>query len=493
MEERVTAERLAKTIKIGGYIVEAGAMLGFSVGIYLLFSRSLFSSLFRVGTSEVTTYFIGVFIPSFIILAIIGYLFVLPFGPKSFELSNVMSLCFMSFLVIVLSAFSILYLISLFGGLLVLVASIRMYTKPTFKTFSKRETFFLVETGAMLIAAFSTFFLLMQVASGFFQTYFTASYGAYPVYTLLMAVILSLVTFLGVPLFGSRGTSAGTSGTLGLAMTVLSFVFIIQNRYAVYNTSGFLGVAMMVLGFSLLVSGNLGYLWLFLSEIVATDVFSVSPLDRGRHCPYCGKVRWTDEQSTCSSCGRSLTWTPYAPYCSACGLLVPEDAKACPHCKEDLQSKRIYYYGQFERREAILDKAVEKLERQNTWTAKIQLRFLHGLKRITALAGRFGRTVVRINDRLSLTLQDVFMIGILCAFFNFLAFVITIRWDFVNIGYGYLTLGDFYGYPFEWLLIKGGGFPPVIIFWGALFQDIALYLLLAAVIVIAAEGLRRHF
>jgi hypothetical protein len=493
MEERGTAERLAKTVRVGGYIIEAGSIIGFSIGIYLLFSRSLFSSLFHIGSTEVTAYFIGVFIPSFIILAIIGYLLVLPFGPKTFELSTIMSFCFMSFLVIVLSAFSILFFVSLIGGMLVLTASIRMYTKPTFKTLSKRETFFMVEIGAMLIAAFSTLLLLMQVAPSFFQSYSTGSYGSFPVFTLLMAVVFSFLTFFGVPLFGSRGTNAGTSGTLGLVMTVLSFVFVIQNQYDVFSVSGFVGMAMLVLGFLLSAAGNLGYLWLFLSEIVATDVFSVSPLDRGGHCPYCGRARLIAEQTTCSSCGRSLTWTPYAPYCSSCGLLVPEGAKACPHCKEDLLSKRIYYYGQFERREAILDRAVEKLEHQRTWTARIQLRILHGLKGITALAGRFGRAVVRINDRLSLTLKDVFVIGILCAVFNFLAFIISNRWDFVDIGWGWLTYGNFYGYPFEWLLIKKGGFPLVDVFWGALLLDILLYSLLATVIVIVAEKLRRHF
>lgn len=493
MEEGDAARRLAKTTRLGGYLVAAGSILGFSIGTYLLFTRSILSGLLRVGQSEVTAYFIGVFLPSFIILAILGYLFVMPLGPKATEPSNIASFCIMSLAVIVLSAFSILYFVSLTGGFLVLIAAVRAYTKPPFKTLSKRETFFLVETGALLVASFSILFLLMQIVSGFFQTYSASAFGTYALQMLLVVAALSFLMSIGVPLLGSRGTRAGVCGTLGLTMTAITFVFVIQNQYAFFNISAFLGMAILLLGFSLLVSGNLGYLWLYLSETMTTDVFSVSPLDRGGHCPYCGRARLTAEQTTCSSCGRSLTWTPYAPYCSSCGLLVPEDAKVCPHCKEDLLSKRIYYYGQFDRREAILDRAVKKLEHQKTWTARIQLRILHGLKRPTTLAGRFVKIVLRINDRLSLTLKDVFVIGILCVVFNFLAFVIPNKWDWVNIGHGYLTVGSFYGYPFEWLLVKRGGFPLVDIFWGALLLDILLYSLLGTVIVIVAERVIRHF
>jgi len=490
MEEGDAAGRLTKTVKIGGYIIEAGSIVGFSIGIYFLFNHSIFSSLFRIGQSEVTAYFIGVFMPSFIVLAIIGYLFVMPLGPRKAELSNVVSLCVMSFLVIILSAFSILYFISLAGGFLVLTASVRTFTKPSFKTLSKRETFFLVEIGALLIASFSTLFLIMQISSSLFQTYSTSSYGTYTTYTLLIVVFLSFLTFFGVPLLGSSGTHAGVSGTLGLVTTVLSLVFIAQNQYAILNISALLGASMLFLGVSLSMIGNIVYLWLFLSEIVATEVFSVSPLDRGKYCPYCGSPRLIAVASLCSSCGRNLTWTPYAPFCSSCGLLVPKDAPTCPHCKEDLSSKRIYYYGQFQKDKTILDRATDKLSQQKTLRARIQSLILLGLKRIVGLVHRFGKLLTVVDEKLSLTLKDVVFIVILCFAFNFLSFIIPNRWDIVDIGYGYQTYGNFYGYPFEWLLVKRGGFPPVLIFWGALLLDILFYLLLAALVVTVIEKLR---
>jgi hypothetical protein len=306
-------------------------------------------------------------------------------------------------------------------------------------------------------------------------------------------VFLSFLTFFGVPLLGSRGTHAGISGTFGLATTILSFVFIVQNNYVFFSISALLGMAMLFLGVSLSMVGNLAYLGLFLSEIVATEVFSVSPLDRGKHCPYCGKSRSTAVETICSYCGRSLSWTPYAPYCSSCGLLVPSDAQTCPHCKEDLLSKRIYFYGQSERDRAILDRVTDKLGQQNTWTGRISMRIRPGPRIITAAIQKPGRFVASINERLSISLLDVALIVLLCFVFNLVSFISYVRVALVSIGYGWRTLAVYHGYPFEWLLVKLGGFPPTTIFWAALFLDIMLYLLLATVIVIVAEELRRHF
>lgn len=363
--ERETIGRLLNIVRVGGYFVAGGALVGFSVGVYLLFNRAIFSFVIRISQYEVMNYFLGVFMPSFAILIIIGYLFATTFGLKSADLSSVAPLCVLSLLCIVLSALSIFYFVSFIGGVLTLTWLIRAYTRPMFETLSRREAFFLVEVGAIFVASYSALFLLMWFVSNYFQTYVFGFYGSYSPYALLWVLVMSILMFFAIPLFGSRGTNAGWSGAFSLVMSVLSFLTIVQTRYVFLNAPAYIGVFMLVLGFILTLAGDLIYLRLFVTELRKPN--AIQPFLRlyyGKYCPYCGKPRLTVYETWCSHCGRSLMWTPDAPFCSSCGRLVPANAQTCPHCQEDLRSKRIYFHQKEAEEQAIANKLTTKLEKK---------------------------------------------------------------------------------------------------------------------------------
>jgi len=392
-----TTRKMSKIVNIGGYLVAGGAFFGFSLGAYLLYDRALFSSLNRISQLEAMGYFLGVFIPSFAVLVTVGYMFATTSSLKEVTLSKSGLLSVFSLLSMVLSALSVFYFVSFVGSFLASMALVKIHMKPTFKILSRREASFLVEMGAIFVASFSVLFLLMWLISNFFTTYglgFTLDYSPL---ALLLVTFLSLLMFFTIPLLDSRTTNAGLCGVCGLVMAVLSYLFILQNEYVFFNAAAYIGVLMLFVGSLSVLIGNLVYIAVFFferqdrawrkllfSELAEGDVGrGFLLLQRGRYCHYCGKLRSDAFQSWCSHCGRSLMWSPHAPFCSSCGRLVPSNVRKCPHCQEDFGNKRVY----FDLREAQERKVAGKLAagsmKGKSWTVNELVKILQVCKRLS--------------------------------------------------------------------------------------------------------------
>jgi hypothetical protein len=494
LEEEKTLGRPSEIVRIGGYLVAAGALVGFSLGVYLLFNRDLFSFLIRIAPFEILSYFLGVFIPSFVVLIVIGYLFATTSGLKNADLSNVLPLCVLSLLCMVLSALSVFYFISFLGGFLTLMVSMKAYARPSFRTLSNREAFFMVEMGALFVAASSVLFFSVWLLSNVFSTYPLGFYVSYSPIALLFVGFLSFFMFFVIPLWGSRGTNAGLSGALGLAMSVLSYLFAVQNQYAFFSATAYVGMFMLIIGFVLALGGELLFVRLFFSEPLTPAILTSSILQQGVFCPYCGKPRVTASQSLCSHCGRSLTWTPYAPFCSSCGRLVPANAETCPHCREDIRSKRIYFQLKDETEQVIATKVVAESTKKKSWLAKGLLKTWQTLRTIVQTFLSVTRFFNRLIERLSLTLKEAIFIVVLAYLFGFIAFIVYKRVEIPPITPGQY-LFYYYGFPLEWLQVKTMVSPAFVygveVEWISLILDVILYFSLSFALVYGVARWRR--
>lgn len=486
--------KLSEITKIGGYLVAGGALVGFSAGVYLLLNRALFSFFTRIAQFEVMSYFLAVFIPIFIVLIIIGYLFATTLEPKETGLTNAASLCVLSILCIVLSALSVFYLISFIGGFLILAASIKAYTKPTFKRLSTKEAFFLTEIGAIFVLSFSSLFLLMWLVSNFFETYAMGFLRSYSPHALLLVGVFAFLMFLAIPVWGSEGTNAGLCGAFGLSMTILSYLFVTQNRYVLFNTSAYIGIFMLVAGFAFALIGNLMYIRLFFYEPTASSATPASSLlYHGSYCPYCGKPRATPTQDLCSNCGRSLMWTPYAPFCSSCGRLVPTEVQMCPHCNEDIRDKRVYYNLTEAKNQAITSKLTTESMENKPWIIKDALKTFQRLRVIEKIVRSISKLMITVTDRLSLTFRETVIVILLTYLFGFISFVGYVRVEPSKI-VTYDALIFNYGFPLAWLQVKTLSIVyvyDVFVLWIPLVLDIVLYFFAALSIVYGIARLRR--
>lgn len=479
----------SEVIRICGYLIAGGALLGFTGGTSLLFNPELSSLFLEVSEFETLNYFLSVFTPSFVVLMIIGYVFIMVRRPKKSSLSNLAPLCLLSLVSLVLSALSIFYVLSFLGGLLSLVSLTKTLAKPSFRTVSDKEAFFLTELGALFVLSFSILFLFTVVLSGVLQTYVTSFQRNFVSFALVVGII-SFFVFLSIPLLGSGGTKVAVGGTLGLMTFTLTYLLLVQNGFAFLNASSYLGAILASIGLISALGGALIYVKeYFFPTVPMTDLASLF-LFQGKNCPYCGKPRETMAQTSCSNCGRSLMWTPYAPFCSSCGLLVPVGAQTCPHCKEDFVSKRTFFHKQFERDQATFDRVTTELKRQKSWAVKIPLLILLGLKKTIQVFQKAGRFLTGLNERLSLTLKDVVFIVILAYVLNFASFIAYVRVDIVKV-LVVTTPRVNYGFPLEWLRTKIVS-SVATIDWNALILDVLFYFLLATIIVTAIVKLRRR-
>jgi len=345
--------------------------------------------------------------PSFVVLVIIGYLFTTTSGPKGVNISELVPLCGLGLLSMVLSSLSIFYFISFIGGFLTLLASVTGFTKPTFKTLSREEASFLVEVGAMFVASASSLLVLMWLISDFFQTYALGLYVGYSPYPLLLVAILSLLVFFAIPFIDSRGKNTGWCGAFGLIMTIVSLLFVLQNRYSFLNATASLGFFLLAIGYISSLTGDLIFVRLFFTEVAEQPTILISsPLQQGKFCPYCGKPRDIIFQAYCNHCRRSLLWSPYAPFCPSCGQLVPSKAQDCPHCQENITDKRTYFRLQNAKEQAT----AERLVAESTKKKSFVVRSLSRMKGIIQPAGQ-----ARQSTRMSMALVDaVLIISITC-------------------------------------------------------------------------------
>ena len=445
-------------LRTGGYVVLFGIFVGVTIGVYTLFNPPLFPILINISQYEATLFFLGVYLPSFVIILALGYVFATIPKLEKLTLWRTTALCTLILLCLALSALSILNFLSFLGGVMVLTAVILAYTKPSFKAFWKREACFFVETGAILIASSSMLFLLMWVISRFLQTYSIGVYEAnysYP-YILLVIGILSLLTFFVTPSLCLHGHNRGLCGILSLTISVLSFVTIIQNQYVYFNLSAYLGAFLAGIGTILTLCGALIYIKLSLFEATSRPpLLEPSFLYQGKYCVYCGEPWIYPNQDFCSACGRNLKWKLKASFCPYCGRLVSEGLRNCPHCKEDILSLPIH----------VSLKKREEME----FVKRRRLGMLQSVLEI-------------LLEHTSVGLKRFVYIFILTYLFAFMSFALYIRHARIQ---GFLVLR--YGFPLEYLEVSALGRS---VTWAALILDFILYFLLAFSIVYGVTRLK---
>lgn len=494
MEEKDIGQ-LVELVKIGGYLVGGGALTGFSAGIYMLFDRALFSDIIQIAEFEVLSYFLIVFMPSFVFLIVMGYLLATTFRLKRITLSSVTTLCVLGLFSMVLSALSIFYFISFLGGFLTIAVLIRTYTKPMFNGLSHSLAFFLVEFGALFLASFSALSVLMWVVSDLFVTYAIGYFGSYSPIALLMVGALAFLLFLAIPLRGRRGTNAGLSGLLCFLVLFLAYLFVIQSRYVLFNASAYIGMTMLGVGFALVLIGGLMYARLFFSTPEIPFVPMTPTLLHGRYCPYCGAPRSTAVQTICSSCGRSMMWSPYAPFCSACGRLAANNVQACPHCGEDIGNKRAEFDLTVSKEYVVAQKVIAKSEKEPSKVTNTLFGIFRPLRTVKNGFLRTMRLFGLLIDRTNLTLREGVVVMILAYLFGFASFVGYVRVELTTLGTRPMAVLN-YGFPLEWLQVRSPVRPvfhvrDIVILWHWLALDMVLYFSAALLLVYGIQRLRR--
>lgn len=425
-----------RLIKTGGYLVLLGMFIGMTLEVYSLFNPPLFSIFNNISHYEAISFFLGLYMPSFIIIVAIGYVFATIPKLERFNLWRTATLCSLALLCLALSALSILNILSFLGGIIILMALISTHTKPTFKVFWKREACFFVETGTILMASSSMLFLLMLLISGFFRTYSAGVYEAsysYP-YFLLLMVVLSLLTFLLTPFLCLHGANVGLCGIIDLTMGVLSFITIIRNQYVYFHQSVYQGIFLAGIGTILILIGALTNFILFFSEI-PSPTLEPSSLYKGNYCPYCGE-RWVNADKVfCSTCGRNLFWKLEKSFCPYCGRLIIQDIENCPHCGEYVASLPVYISS----RKSEEEKSLMEMGKVGK-PGKLQ-------KTLDFLSKHANKTLARIE--LSFT-EEFPYLCVLISLFVFLSFFVCVRREVIVIGMDEYIVFH-YGFPLEWL------------------------------------------
>jgi hypothetical protein len=455
-----------KVMRVGGYALLAGILIGISFGVYALFNPHFFLAFFNISKYEATSLFLGMYLPSLVVIVGVGYMFATKSRLGSLSMRRTGVLCALVVLCLTLASLSIFNALAVFGGILALAAVVHAQTQPSFKVLWKREACFLVEIGSMLIVSASTFFLLMLALSKTLQTYSAGVYQvsySYP-YVLLGIAVLSSLTFVVTPLIGLRGSRTGVCGVLAFAVGVASFVAATQNDYVYSNPSVYQGFFLLGVGVAMTFAGALTYVKLSLSGELLPSPLNSSFVYKGGHCPHCG-ASWEDpNQHICSNCRQSLYSEQVISFCPHCGRLVQQDAKKCPHCGEDVTTLPVHV---------------------SVKTSKGK--------------GLFSR----ILDSLGLSLKEFVLILILLVLFNFVSYLGYVRTEATNQG---LTIISHYGVPLEWLqMISIGtstparsgrgtiiqyGLEGVGVAWAPLILDLTLYFLLAFAIVYGIARLR---
>jgi len=428
LEAATIEKKVSKVIRVAGLLILAGASIGTALGVYALLNPWLFSVFIDIGHSEATPFFLGFYLPSFVIIVALGYVFATTQRLERLDLWLVAPLSVLGLLCIVLSALLPFNILAFIGGLLALTAVIFAHTKPAFNTLWKREACFLVEAGSLLVASSSSVFLLMWFVSQFMPTYSAgfAGIGSKYLYALLIMEALSFLTFFAISHFCLRGPHTGFCGMLGLVAGVTFSVIAIQSKYFFINASTHLGAFLVVTGIASTLFGALIYVKLFLSQAASSAVLMPSLLFRGKYCPYCGEL-WSDPARTvCSSCGHSLKWKPEVPFCPYCGRLVSKGVQTCPHCKEDVGSRPVYY-------------SLRKLQKREMWSIKRE--------------SKMQRVLQAIDKYVPLTFKEFVYVVILTFALAFASFLGYIRAEpHPDPDYaGFLLVH--YGFPFEWLQI----------------------------------------
>jgi hypothetical protein len=460
----------SRFVRIGGYLILIGILIGVTMGVYALFNPPLLLLFINISQYDATAFFLTVYLPAFITIIAIGYLFATT--PKTMRLNSwrIGILCVLILLCFALSGLSVLNLLSVVGSFLVLVALLFAYAKPTFESLRDREACFLVQTGTILVSAGYILFLIMWSISAFLQTYSPGIYeatSAYP-YVLLGIGALSVVVFLATPALGFSRWNVGLSGLFSLAISILSFVVMIQNQYAFFNPSVYQGIILVSIGAIITFCGAATYIRLFLSRALLSPSMEPILLYNGKHCPYCGKLWKKPKEDTCKACGRKLDLKNKPSFCPYCGRQILQDSRHCSYCRNDIRSLPIY---------------------------------------VSLAKPETGGRISRVLEWIGLSLKELMAVVVATLAANFLSFIAYVRTEQIRIGYGYVNAGDMiqhYGFPFEWyqILLRLHHYTKsprdyyywigiaTYIDWVSLIVNLTIYFLMAYGIVYAIKRVR---
>jgi len=476
-------DQALKAVKVGGYLVLLSILLSVIFGVYtILFNPMIFANFIGISGYESRIFFLGVYLPSLVVIVAIGYIFATTPRLENLNLWHMASLCSLVILCLALSALSIFNILSFFGAIIILVAVVSAQTKPTFKALWKREACFLVEFGTVLTASSSLLFLLMFIISLFLQTYSVGATDLVHLVLLTVAEALSLTVFLLTVGMGLHGKNMFLYGAISLIAGTASFIITIQNTYLYFNLQGRQGVLLSIIGTILTFFGVAIYFKLALSEFLLTPTVEPSFIYKGKYCPFCGAL-WTNiKKDHCSFCGNNLFGTSPKAFCFHCGRLVAGDTRNCPHCLQRLGSLPVFISH-------LIEESEEKIPEKEAPPGRAQIiwdSFLERLKKVLI--------------RLDLSQKEFLYMGILTVVLIFVSMIIHVRVEMTakpdpRPYPRYEEWRFFYGYPLEWLELLRlriywfSNINDIRISWTALLVDLFLYSLSSLAIVYIATRL----
>jgi hypothetical protein len=187
-------------------------------------------------------------------------------------------------------------------------------------------------------------------------------------------------------------------------------------------------------------------------------------------------------------------WTPYAPFCVSCGRLIPTNASTCPHCRDDIRDKQVYFGLKDAQEQAIVDRLITESTKKKSWIMKGLLRISRMSQRVEKTLGTVNRCLNAFAERLALTLKEGVFIITLTSIFAFLSFIGYNRVELAKL-YTIDILIFHYGFPLEWLQVKVNPHPSHVfdvgILWASLLLNIMLYFFMSFALVYGATKLRR--
>ena len=457
-------------MRIGGYVLLAGILIGITLGVYSIFNPRFFLVFLNISEYEAPSFFLGMYLPGLVVIVVVGYVFASRSEPGVLKTRRAAVLCTLVVLCLTFASLSVFNTLAVVGGVIVLVSVVLAQTQPSFKVLWKREAGFFVEIGSMLIMSASMLFLLMLIISRFLRTYSPGVYSVssnYP-YVLMAIAAMSFLTFALTPFLGLKGSKTGLIAVLALVSSMSSSIAAIQNEYVYSNPAIYQGLLLLGIGVTMALIGGVAYLKLSLSGELLNASSDTSFTYKGRHCPYCG-VEWKDtRQHVCSNCNQNLYSEQRRAFCPHCGRLVHFFSGKCAHCGEDVSCLPMHIT----------------------------------LKPLKEKKGLFGR----ILDSLDLSTKQFIAIVILVILFNFASYV-----SYVRIASPILIMAGSrsirnYGVPLEWLQIIDvwasrqsrtpglrewySTFERVAVNYATLIMDLAIYFLLAFTIVYGFSKLR---
>jgi len=479
-ERKNEHEPALRFIRIGGYIVLLGIFVGATLGIYALFNPPVFSVFFNIGQHESTLFFLGVYLPSFIIIVGAGYVFATTSKFGTFNQRRTSIICMLVLLSLGLSGVSSFNFLALLGGFLTLIVAVFVYTKPTFRALWKREACFFAQVGTMLTASASVLFFLMWLISNLLQTYSASMRElgfSYP-FLLLAAGAFSLLVFFLAPPLCLYGENAGVCGILSLSVSVLSLVGTVRNLDVYLNLSAYQGIFLAFAGTVLMFWGSFVSFRIW-RKFAASPVFQSSLLYKGRFCPCCG-TPWTEtRRNTCPNCHKSLYWKLRGPFCPHCGHLVSQNSRNCPHCNENIETLPFHIsLTEMQREYGKLQKPSETLGKLPN---RVRLLFSRIAKRkeFVKLRKPFEPVTNWVSHSELYSFRNFVYICILTLLFALFAVFLSSPTVEISPGPNQIR---FYGFPLRWLKVTYPLSHLTTIMWDSLILDIILYFLAAAVL-----------